>query len=220
MLDERDIRYVVSLSLEEAASGCEKAIKIRASQVCPSCDGSGESSGLDSAACPECHGVGRTYQVHLISAQIPAGVEDGCQVHINTQGQVGLQAEIPRELEVVVSIKAHRLFERSGDDIIYEMPLSFTQAALGTEVMVPTLKDDVRLTIPRGTQTGRVFRFRGKGIPHFGRRGKGDYLVRIRIITPTSLDEHQRWLFEQLAKSLPEAKLGEGNGRDGGSGDG
>lgn len=219
MLNEHDTRYVVSLSLEEAVFGCEKIIKIKTSEICPSCNGSGKSSALDSTACSKCRGIGQIYQLHPMSVQIPAGVEDGCQLHINAKGQAGLEEEIPKELNVIVSIKAHKLFQRSGDDIVYEMPLNLAQVALGCEVMLPTLKNDVKLKIPPGTQTGKIFRLKGKGIPHFGRRGKGDQLVKIRVITPTSLDEHQRWLLEQLAKNLPQAELGKGKRRHSKSGD-
>jgi len=212
MLNEHDTRYVVSLSLEEAAFGCEKTLKTKTSEVCPSCNGSGRSSAPDSTICPNCHGIGEIHQAHPMSVQIPAGVEDGCQLHINTKGQVGQRAEFPKRLNVMVSIKAHKVFQRSDDDVIYEMPLSFAQAALGAEVMVPTLKGNVELRIPPATQTGKVFRLKGKGIPHFGGRGKGDQLVKIRVVTPTWLDEHQQWLLEQLAKSLSQ--------RDGNSGDG
>jgi molecular chaperone DnaJ len=208
MLNEHDTRYVVSLSLEEAALGCAKAIKIRTSRVCPSCNGSGKSSRLDSAVCPKCRGVGQTYHVCPITVQIPGGVEHGCQIRASTKGQARLKGWMPKELSIVISVRAHRLFRRSGDDIIYEAPLDFAQAALGTEMMVPTLKGDVRLRIPPGTQAGKIFRLKGKGASHFGRRGKGDHIVQIRVVTPGSLDGHQRWLLEQLAMSLPQSKLG------------
>ena len=213
MLNKHDTCYVVSLSLEEAAFGCEKIIKIKTSEICPLCNGSGKSSAPDSTICSKCRGIGQIYQLHPMSVQIPDGVDDNYQLHINTKGQAGLKGKIPKELNVIVSIKAHKLFQRGGDDIIYEMPLNLAQVALGCEVMLPTLKNDVKLKIPAGTQTGKIFRLKGKGIPHLGRRGKGNQLIKVRVVTPTSLDEHQRWLLEQLAKNLPQAELGKGKGR-------
>ncbi|HEX75267.1 MAG TPA: hypothetical protein G4O12_01650 [Dehalococcoidia bacterium] len=212
-MNEHDIRYVLSLSLEEAAFGCEKITKIKTGEVCSSCEGSGRSSTLDSTICPKCHGIGQIYQSYPISVHIPAGVKDGYQLHVNTKDQAGLRGEVLEELDVIVSIRAHKVFQRSDDDVIYEMPLNFAQAALGAELMVPTLKGSVKLRIPPGTQTGRLFRLKGKGIPHLDRRGKGDQLVKIRVVTPTSLGEHQRWLLERLAKSLSQAELGERKSR-------
>ncbi len=206
MPNEHDIRYVVSLSLEQVASGCEQTIKIRTSEVCPSCNGSGRSSTPDSTACPSCRGTGETYQALPTSVRIPAGVKDGCQLRVETRGQIGEKGESPKRLSVVVSIRAHKIFQRHDDDIIYELPLNFAQAALGAEVMVPTLQGNVAFGIPAGTQTGEVFRLKRKGIPHFGRRGRGDQLIKVRVVTPTSLDESQRRRLERLAKSLPQAE--------------
>ena len=213
MPNEDDIRCVVSLSLEQAASGCEQTIKIRSSEVCPLCNGSGRSSTPDSTPCPSCRGTGETYQALPTSVRIPAGVKDGCQLHVETRGQIGEKGEVPKRLSVVVSIRAHRLFQRSNDDIVYELPLNFAQAALGAEVMVPTLQGNVAFRIPAGTQTGEVFRLKHNGIAHFGRRGRGDQLIKVQVVTPTSLDESQRRRLEQLANSLPQAESGKRKSR-------
>lgn len=220
MSNESHTRYVVSLSLEEAASGCNKIIRMKASELCPSCNGSGASPLPDSAICQECTGAGQVYKLYPISVQIPAGVEDGCRLRVRSGAEGGLKGKPPKELEVVVSIRGHRLFKRLADDIVYEMPLNFAQAALGCEVMVPTLKRPVKLGIPPGTQTGKVLRLKGKGIPHFGRRGKGDQLVEVRVVTPVSVDEHQQRLLEELARSFSQTELGKARRRDGRSGDG
>jgi len=151
--------------------------------------------------------------VHPTPVKIPAGVEDGCQLHIDTRGQIGEQGKTPKRLSVVVSTRAHKIFQRHDDDIVYELPLNFAQAALGAEVVVPTLQGNVAFRIPAGTQTGEVFRLKHKGIPHFGRRGRGDQLIKVRVVTPTSLDERQRRRLEQLAKSLPQAESGKRKSR-------
>lgn len=205
-MTEHDPRYAVSISLEEAAFGCHKTIDIKTTEKCPSCNGSGRSSG--SAICPRCQGTGRLYQVYPVPVDIPAGIEDGYQLHIKPKASPDQKGKIPKELDLLVSVKVHKLFRRAGADIIYELSLNFPQAALGTEVMVPTLKEEARLKIPPGTQTGKIFRLKGKGIPRFGKKGVGDLLVHLTVLTPTSLDEHQRELLEQLAAKLPRPHIG------------
>ncbi len=199
-------RYAVSISLEEAAFGCHKIIDIKTSEKCPSCNGSGKSSS--SAVCPGCQGTGRLYQTYPLPVDIPAGVEDGYQLHVKPKASPQQKGKIPGELDVLVSVKAHKLFRRAGADIIYELSLNFPQVALGTEVMVPTLKEEARLKISPGTQTGKIFRLKGKGIPRFGKKNTGDLLVHVTVLTPTSLDEHQRELLEQLAAKLPQPHIG------------
>ncbi len=208
MPDKPDIRYAVSISLEEAAFGCRKNINIKTSKKCPSCKGSGKISDSDSTICSKCQGTGQIYQTYQIAVDIPAGINDGYQLHIKTKAQPEQKEKIPKELNILVSVKAHKLFQRVDSDIIYELPLNFSQAALGAEVMVPTLKGEAKLKIPSGTQTGKIFRFKGKGLPHFSRHGKGDLLIKILVITPMSLDEHQRRLLEQLAEKLPQPQIG------------
>jgi molecular chaperone DnaJ len=106
-------------------------------------------------------------------------------------------------------VQEHRFFKRDGNDILYELPINFAQAALGDEVEVPILGGKVNLEIPSGTQTGEVFRLKGKGIPYLHRSGQGDQLVKVRVVTPERLDEEQRKLFLELAKSLGEARVSE-----------
>lgn len=205
-MTEHDPRYAVSISLEEAAFGCHKTIDIKTTEKCPLCNGAGKSSS--SAVCLKCQGTGHLYQTYPLSVDIPAGVEDGYQLHIKPKTSPQQKGKIPRELDVLVSVKANKLFRRAGADIIYELSLNFPQAALGTEVMVPTLKEEVRLKISPGTQTGEILRLKGKGIPRFGKNGVGDLLVHVTVLTPTELDEHQRELLEQLAAKLPQPHIG------------
>jgi molecular chaperone DnaJ len=196
-------RYVVSLSLEEVVFGCEKTIEIKTSEICPACNGTGVGLDPESMACARCAGTGNLYHSNNITIQIPAGTPEGYQMNVKTRGTPGISQKAPGEIAVIISIKAHKLFKRSNDDIIYELPLNIAQSALGTEVNVPTLKTSVKLQIPSGTQTNAIFRLKGRGIQHLGKRGRGDQLVKIRVVTPTSLDDYQRHLLEQLGKSLP-----------------
>lgn len=207
MPDDHGIRYAVSISLEEAAFGCQKTVDIKTREKCSSCDGSGKVSDHSSVICPGCHGDGQIYQSYPMLIDIPAGIEDGYQLHLDTRLVPEQKEKIPEKLIVLVSVKAHDVFQRKGADITYELPLNFSQAALGAEVTVPTVKGESKLKIPPGTQTGKILRLKGKGIPHFGKSGRGDQMVKILVVTPTEIDKHQRWLLEQLAEKLPQPRV-------------
>ena len=206
MENEITNRYIVSLSLEEAASGCQKTINIKTSTKCTECDGSGNTSISSSKPCRKCQGTGKFFKFSPTSLNIPPGANEGYKLHIKTENLVELKELPAKEIIVTISIKAHKLFKRNNDDIIYELPLNFAQCALGTEVIVPTLKGETKLHVPPGTQTDDLFHLKGKGLPHFGKRGRGDQLIKIRVITPTSLNERQRQLMDQLAETLTEVE--------------
>jgi len=144
-----------------------------------------------------------------LTVDIPAGVDDGSEVLLDGEGDAGLYGGAPGDLYITLSVKPHKLFRREGSDIFYELPINFAQAALGDEIDLPSLDGKVGLKIPPGTQNGKVFRLKGKGIPYVNDKGKGDMLVKIQIVTPQHLDKNQRRLFEELAKTLPQAKLPE-----------
>ena len=110
------------------------------------------------------------------------------------------------DLYVTVGVLEHELFVRDGDDVIYELPVNFVQAALGDEIEIPTLYGDNKITIPAGSQTGREFRMKNKGIPHLRRHGQGDQIVKLRVVTPESLTKEQRRLFEELSDTLGTVK--------------
>ena len=131
---------------------------------------------------------------------MPAGVEAGSRLRLQGEGEMGLHGGPNGDLFVVVSIKRHPLFERTGRDIVYELPLTVWQACLGTEVEIPTLEGPVRMKIPAGTQPERVFRLRGRGAPDLNGLGKGDQHVKVRLRIPTKLSERQRELLEELAR--------------------
>ncbi len=171
--------------------------------TCPRCGGRGT---VINNPCSQCQSRGRIKAKRKVSVTIPPGVDDGYRLRIDGEGSAGIYGGPPGDLYVTLSVKPHRLFHRDGSDILYELTINFAQAALGDEVRVPSLDGKVDLKIPPGTQNGRTFRCKGKGIPHIDGRGRGDLLVRVVITTPQHLDKDQRRLFEELAKILPPAE--------------
>ncbi|HEY83196.1 MAG TPA: molecular chaperone DnaJ [Dehalococcoidia bacterium] len=171
--------------------------------ICEQCQGEGK---VITEPCPQCRGAGREKRERRIFVEIPAGVEDGSRIRLSGEGDAGMRGGSPGDLYVAISVLKHELFTRQGDDVIYELPLNFAQAALGTEVEVPTLYGKTKLHIPPGTQSGEEFRLKNKGIAHLRRNGRGDQIVRLRVVTPKSLTKEQRRLFEQLASTLSPRK--------------
>jgi molecular chaperone DnaJ len=171
--------------------------------ACPRCEGAGT---VISHPCPECHGRGKTRTKRKLTADIPAGVDDGYRLCLDGEGSVGMYGGPPGDLYLDLSVKPHELFRRDGVDILYDLPINFAQAAVGDEIEIPTLLGKTSLRIPPGTQNGRVFNLKGKGVPELGGRGKGDQLVRAVVVTPQHLDRNQRRLFEELAKTLPKER--------------
>jgi len=168
--------------------------------TCSRCGGSGT---VISNPCSQCRGRGRTKVKRSIRVDIPAGVDDGQQLRLDGEGNAGFNGGPPGDLYVLFSVKPHNLFRRDGSDILYELSINFAQAALGDEIRVPSLDGRVDLKVPTGTRSGKIFRLKGKGIPHIDGKGRGDLLVKVDIVTPQRLDKNQRRLFEELAKTLP-----------------
>jgi molecular chaperone DnaJ len=150
--------------------------------------------------CATCNGVGRIEREKQMEVKIPAGVETGSRLRVSGEGESGTQGGAPGDLYVVIHVAAHDQFERQGSNLYEAVPITFAQAALGADIMVKTLDADEKLKIPMGTQTGTVFRLRGKGMPALGGRGRGDLFVSVTVMTPTSLTREQRKLLEQLAE--------------------
>ncbi len=171
--------------------------------TCPQCQGEGQ---IITKPCPRCHGTGKEKHQRSIPVKIPAGVENGSQIRLSGEGDAGTRGGPPGSLYLSLSVKEHEFFKRDGDNILYELPLNFAQAALGAELEVPTLEGNVRLKVPSGSQTGQVFQLKNKGISHLYGRGRGDQLVTLLVVTPDSLTERQRQLLEDLAKTLAPAK--------------
>jgi molecular chaperone DnaJ len=165
-------------------------------RTCPQCQGVGQ---VIRDACAQCKGEGRVNSERVLSLKIPPGVDDGTRLRVAGEGGVAGRGSSPGDLYVILKVREHSFFERRGDDLYYTIPISISQAALGAEVIVPTLKGEERLRIPEGTQSGSVFRLRDLGMPSLEGRGHGDLYVTVFVVTPTRLArEHRRWL-EMLA---------------------
>ena len=171
--------------------------------ICPQCDGEGR---IITEPCSRCRGTGKEKLQRKIAVKIPAGVEDGSRIRLSGEGDAGIRGGPPGNLYISLSVKQHKFFVRDGDNILYELPINFTQAALGAEVEVPTLDGNEKLKLPAGSQTWEVLRLKNKGVPHLHRSGRGDQLVRLLVVTPDSLNKRQRQLFEELGKTLGPAK--------------
>ena len=164
-------------------------------RTCPSCQGAGN---VISDPCTKCKGEGRNVQQKIIDAKVPAGVEDETRIRFSGLGEAGVHGGPHGDLYVVLHVKEHPFFERRGNDLHCVVPISFTQAALGTEIQVPTLESEHALKIPEGTQSGAVFKVRGKGVPVLNGHGKGDLFVEVRVQTPSKLSKRQRELLQEL----------------------
>lgn len=224
----------IEITRTEVCSTCSGTGSKPGSQPsrCPGCDGSGQirrvqrsifGQFMNTSVCSQCYGEGRIItdpcrdckgtgmqkQQRRISVNVPAGVDDSNGIRLNGQGDAGSRGGSPGNLYVVLSVARHEFFTREGDNVLFELPVNFAQAALGTEVEVPTLYGKSRLKIPPGSQTSKVFRLKDKGIAHLHRGGRGDQLVELLVITPESLTREQRQLFEELEKSLgPSGRAG------------
>lgn len=233
-----DLRYDLSITLEEAAFGTKKKIEVPLYETCSQCGGSGAAPGTRPTTCSRCNGTGqiRTVQrtpfgqvattrtctacnglgtvistpcskcggkgkvreVKSIEVTVPAGSEDGLSLRFSGRGEAGERGGPPGDLYVVLNVKPHDFFERRGNDIYCEIPITFVQAALGDEIDVPTLHGSVKLKIPEGTQTSKVFRLKGMGVPYRRGGGKGDQHVRVIVTTPTKLTERQKELLREF----------------------
>ena len=162
--------------------------------------------------CPKCQGDGRVKTEKSVQIDVPAGVADHHYLTVRGQGVPGPRNGPAGDLVAVLEIAEDQRFERHGDDLIYDLPLSYTQAALGAELAVPTPYGDTMLKVQPGTQTGTVYRIRGKGLPRLGAGGRGDVHVRVHVWTPTRLTAEQRAVLEQMAEieSAPSTEEGAG----------
>ena len=234
-----DLRYNLEISLEEAARGAEKTIRIPTVEECDTCHGSGAKPGTPANTCPtcggagqvrilpgvfsiqqtcpkchgsgriipdpcpSCHGAGRVKKQKTLEVKIPAGIDEGMRLRHAGHGEPGVNGGPPGDLYVEIHIRKHPVFERDHDDLHCEMPISFTTAALGGEIEIPTLDGMARLKIPPETQTGKVFRLRGKGIKNVRSHSHGDLMCHVLVETPVDLTERQRDLlreFEELSR--------------------
>jgi len=170
---------------------------------CPRCGGRGT---IVEDRCRKCDGSGRIRRSARLNVKIPAGVREGLQIQVRGEGDVGEQGAPTGNLYVVVDVEEHEYFVRRENDILLEIPINVVQATLGDRIIIPTVDGDVELTIPAGTQTGKIFRLRGRGFPRLrsdgSNSGRGDQLVHVRVEIPTKLTDGQRRLFEELSETM------------------
>lgn len=170
-------------------------------QPCPRCHGSGQ---MISDPCPSCHGQGRVEESKTLSVKVPAGVDTGDRIRLSGEGEAGTRGGPAGDLYVVVNVKEHPIFQRDGKHLYCEVPVCITEAALGAELEVPTLDGRVKLKIPEGTQTGKLFRLRGKGVTPVRGGSAGDLMCRVTVETPVNLSRRQRELLEELRSTLSD----------------
>ncbi|MCH6266498.1 molecular chaperone DnaJ [Neobacillus citreus] len=175
-------------------------------RTCHYCNGTGKEI---KNKCATCGGTGKVKKRKKIHVKIPAGIDDGQQMRLSGQGEGGINGGPAGDLYVVFHVREHEFFERDGDDIYCEMPITFVQATLGAEIEVPTLHGKVKLKVPSGTQTGTKFRLRGKGVPNVRGYGTGDQHILVRVITPTKLSDKQKQLLREFDEASGNAPLGE-----------
>ena len=232
-----DLRYNLEITLEEAARGTEKTIRIPTVEECGTCHGSGAKPGTQpkpcptcnghgqvrvqqgffsiQQTCPKCHGsgkiipdpcrdcggAGRVKKQKTLEVKIPAGIDEGMRLRHAGHGEPGVNGGPPGDLYVEIHIRKHAVFERDHDDLHCEMPISITTAALGGEIEIPTLEGMARLKIPAETQSGKVFRLRGKGIKNVRSHVHGDLMCHVVVETPVNLTERQKELLREFEES-------------------
>jgi len=168
------------------------------SKTCSHCNGEGK---IVTDPCPDCRGKGTVKDTKTLSIKVPAGVETGSRLKSTGDGGQGVKGGPNGDLYVAINVKEHPIFQREDNDVICEFPISFIQAALGCEIEIPTLDGKVAMKIPDGTQSGKIYRLRGKGIPSLQGYGRGDQMVIIKVETPTNLNKRQKELLEEFARN-------------------
>lgn len=230
-----DLRYNLTITLEEAAFGTERNLNIPRWQICDSCSGSGAQQGKPPVTCANCKGTGHIrFQQGFFSVsrpcgkchgtgtiitnpcytckgegkvrvqkeimvKVPAGVDTDSRLRVNGEGDFGSYGGPPGDLYIVITVEEHKAFRREGLDIFTVFPIAFATAAMGGEVEVPTLDGSAKLKIPAGTQSGKLFHLKGKGIPRLGSNHRGDQVVSISIEVPKKLTSRQREILEEFA---------------------
>jgi len=166
------------------------------SQTCPRCRGAGE---VIEKPCQKCRGEGRVEKLSRVKLKIPAGIREGSRLRSLGNGEVGTRGGPPGDLYVVIHVREHKIFQREGDDLYCDVPIPFSVATLGGEIDVPTLEGGAHLKVPAGTQSGQMFKMRGKGITNVNGRGRGDLFARLIVEVPSRLNAQQRRKLEEFA---------------------
>jgi len=169
--------------------------------TCDTCRGEGE---IIETPCTKCNGGGRQRAKRKLKIRVPAGTVDGLRLRVQQEGEAGVKGGRRGNLYVLLRVRPHEIFKRDGDEILCSVPITFSQAVFGTEAEVPTLDGKVIMKIPHGTQSGKVFRLRNKGVPHLGDYGRGDQLVKVFVEVPTKLSDEQKKLLKQYAQACGE----------------
>ena len=199
-----DLETTIELGLREAYAGGSKAIQLQIEDNCPRCGGSGV---LNNAICPQCHGTGHVLQTKRFDVTIPRGIRDGQRIRLAGQGGRGVGGAAAGDLILIAEIAPDPEFERKGDDLYVELSVEIYDLVLGAEVRVPTMTGDVTMTIPAGTQNGKMLRLGGKGMPKLKGGGYGDEYVRLSGLLPTNLSDRERELFGELATLRSAARV-------------
>jgi len=235
-----DLRYDLSITLEQAVAGKNLEIRVPSLVQCKTCNGSGARKGSSPTTCttcggvgqvrmqqgffsiqqtcpdchgngrvinnpcPDCRGEGRRQEYKTLSVKIPAGINDGDRIRLSGEGEAGFNSGPAGDLYVQLHIKPHPIFERHENNLICEVPIDFVSAALGGEIDVPTLEGHAKLKIPPETQTGKMFRLRGKGVKPMRGNTPGDLICRVVIETPVNLNEKQKATLREFSQSLSQ----------------
>ncbi|MFH1486390.1 MAG: J domain-containing protein [Chloroflexota bacterium] len=190
-----DMEHPIEVTLEEAYNGSSRVIQMQAEEPCADCGATGVQGNR---VCPKCRGARVSLKTRRLEVKIPPGVKDGSRVRVAGEGRPGIGGGPKGDLYLIVSVKSHPGFERKGDDLHVEVSVPLTDAMLGGEVQVPTLKGRLALKIPPETQNGRVFRLAGQGMPKLGGSAKGDLYAKVKVVLPTGLGSREKALFEEL----------------------
>jgi molecular chaperone DnaJ len=175
-------------------------LNLGVSQACPRCQGNGK---INTHPCKGCQGTGIQQDIDRIVVKIPAGADNGSKIRVAGKGHAGRNGGKPGDLYIITRVQQHPFFERRGDNLYCEVPITMTEAVLGARINVPTTFGKASMTIPAGTQSGQKFRLRGKGIPHMGGVGRGDQFVTVKIVTPKYVDTQTSELFREIARLNP-----------------
>jgi molecular chaperone DnaJ len=199
-----DIDYPIEVTLDEATHGTTRTLQMQVPETCSTCGGTGQVAG---ATCHVCQGLGSKIETKRIEVKIPSGVQEGSRVRIAGKGQPGINGGQNGDLYLILSLKPHERFDRRGDDLYEEVQIPLTEAVLGGEIEVPTLRGRVMLNVPPETQNGRTFRLAGLGVPHLNGTGKGDLYATVKVQLPSKLSDRERKLFEELRSLRSEATV-------------
>ena len=174
---------------------------VQSTGQCPKCKGRGK---IIHTPCKSCRGIGSVRRQHKVTVSVPAGIDDGQTISLRGQGNAGINGGPAGDLLISVLVQPHARFERDGASILLEQEVSFAQAALGSEIEVPTLDGKVKLNIPEGTQPGSVFRLKGKGVPYLRANGRGDQFVTVKVAVPKNMSSAQKEALRQYASAMGE----------------